>query len=175
MTEAAIKYLADKEWSMGNGQCPECYGVPASWHGHPCYMTTDTIGHKTDCSLAASLESLGQAPLMLGSYQSNAEFEHFITDGGFSSTRPKTADGCPKWRAMRDKQSVMILGGSMREKVGLIMLEELQRMYPAPLEVFELDAHEPQELRYALPDKQPLHPYGPVHRRGKGKVRKYGH
>ncbi len=60
--QKARAWLKRKEWSMGNGQCPECFGVPPSWLGHPCYLTPDTIGHKFNCALAAVLKD----PIMLG-------------------------------------------------------------------------------------------------------------
>lgn len=66
----STEYLKKHEWSMGNGQCPECCGVPASWHGHPCHMTAETIGHEADCSLAAALRDAGETPLMKGSASS---------------------------------------------------------------------------------------------------------
>ncbi len=53
-----LDYLKGKEWSMGNGQCPECYGVPDSWLGHPCHPTKDTLGHESDCVLASSIKQL---------------------------------------------------------------------------------------------------------------------
>lgn len=102
---SAVKYLQDKEWSMGNGQCPECCGAPDSWHGHPCHMTTESIGHELDCSLAASLSDLGVTPLMKGEYISDVEYEHYITDSGCFSTRPKTKDGCAKWKAYSEKMN----------------------------------------------------------------------
>ena len=103
MGNEAVKYLLKKEWSMGNGQCPDCYGVPARWHGHPLHLTSETIGHKKDCPLAASLVALGQTPLMIGDFKTALVYESYITDGGFLSTRPKTPDGCPKIRAMNEK------------------------------------------------------------------------
>lgn len=81
------------EWSMGNGQCPECCGVPASWHGQPGHMTTDTIGHEAECPLAAALRDAGETPLMKGDFTSNVEFEHYISESGFFGTRPKTEHG----------------------------------------------------------------------------------
>ena len=96
---AALQYLKSLEWSMGNGQCPDCCGVPASWHGHPLHMTTENIGHGATCALAASLMALGEKPLMQGEFNSDAEFEHFISAGGFYGTRPKTADGCQRYEA----------------------------------------------------------------------------
>lgn len=96
-------YLRKREWSMGNGQCPECCGVPPSWHGHPCHMTTDTIGHERDCDLAAALVAAGEVPLYIGDFRSDVEFESFISEDGFFGTRPKTSDGCPRYRAYAEK------------------------------------------------------------------------
>ena len=89
-------YLKRQEWSMGNGQCPECCGVPASWHGHPCHMTADTIGHELDCPLADAMAELGMRPLYVGEYKSADQFETYISDSGIIGTRPKTAEGCSR-------------------------------------------------------------------------------
>ncbi len=42
------------EWSMGNGQCPCCYGNKPNkgWW-------TDTVGHKKECSLAGTMDKAG--------------------------------------------------------------------------------------------------------------------
>lgn len=64
----ALSYLQRKEWSMGNGQCPDCYGVSTEWLGHPLYMTADSIGHKQGCPMAAAIAELGVAPVMIGSF-----------------------------------------------------------------------------------------------------------
>lgn len=56
-----VKYLRDKEWSMGHGQCPECCGgQPDKWFPHPCYDSKDEEGHQPDCKLAKSLEDVGE-------------------------------------------------------------------------------------------------------------------
>lgn len=65
---SCLNYLKKLEWSMGNGQCPECCGVPPSWYGHPCHRTYGSIGHHKGCKLAASLKELGDSPLMMGEY-----------------------------------------------------------------------------------------------------------
>ena len=101
--QEATRYLKKREWSMGNGQCPDCEGVPASWHGHPLHMKTDSIGHEAGCKLAAALRELGQKPLMKGEFTSDVEYENYISDKGFYGTRPKTADGCPRYRAAAAK------------------------------------------------------------------------
>lgn len=98
---AAAEYLLKREWSMGNGQCPDCCGSPPKWHGHPLFPTANLIGHRLDCPLAASLRDLGETPLMLGGYHSDVVYESYINDGGFLATRPKTEHGCPKLRKMQ--------------------------------------------------------------------------
>lgn len=70
---AALSYLQRKEWSMGNGQCPDCYGVSPKWLGHPLYMTADSIGHKQGCPLATVIASLSATPVMIGSFVPTAE------------------------------------------------------------------------------------------------------
>ncbi len=87
----AIKFLRDKEWSMGNGQCPECCGVPESWIGHPLYLDATRVGHRKGCSLAKALAALGEVPLMVGQSKRADVHETFWTPEGFLSTRPKAA------------------------------------------------------------------------------------
>ncbi len=54
----AIKYLRKKEWSMGNGQCPECC---ACHSGNPGWVRDcDHLGHNRSCKLAKSLVALGE-------------------------------------------------------------------------------------------------------------------
>lgn len=66
-------------------------------------MKAESIGHKHDCSLAASLQDLGIKPLIQRGYISNVEYEHYISDNGFYGTRPKTKDGCPKIKAESER------------------------------------------------------------------------
>jgi hypothetical protein len=94
------KLLKDKEWSMGNGQCPECYGVPEDWIGHPLYLNSKNIGHKADCILAKSMQDVGLKPLYIGKSKIKKEYETYIDDMGIYSTRPKTKEGCPKLKEM---------------------------------------------------------------------------
>lgn len=70
----AIDYLRSKEWSMGNGQCPECHGTHEGWFPHPCYMTPDTIGHKTDCPLANAIKDGGGRVLFIGDFKSDKKY-----------------------------------------------------------------------------------------------------
>lgn len=92
----SLKYLKNKEWSMGNGQCPECHGVSQEWLGHPLHLNSKNIGHKSDCLLANSLKELGDSPIFIGDYISKDEYENWIDDNGFYGTRIKTINGCPK-------------------------------------------------------------------------------
>ncbi len=66
-------------------------------------MTTETIGHDANCSLAAALRDAGGTPLMKGDFTSEVEFEHFISESGLFGTRPKTKDGCPRYRAYAEE------------------------------------------------------------------------
>lgn len=100
---SVVKYLKKQEWSMGNGQCPECCGVSPDWIGHPLHLDGNTIGHENGCQLAQSLASLGVEPLMKGDFISDTVYECYITEDGFFSTRPKTKDGCPKIAAENKK------------------------------------------------------------------------
>jgi hypothetical protein len=58
MVKNLTLYLKSKEWSLGNGQCPECYGNKPR---HKWW--TDTVGHKRDCVLAKSLEEIKIKPV----------------------------------------------------------------------------------------------------------------
>lgn len=70
VTSPAIAYLRRDEWTMGNGQCGECYGVSdrfaagCSSHrerfGSAFIYDRETPGHIRGCALAIALESLGQ-------------------------------------------------------------------------------------------------------------------
>ena len=82
----ALKYLKNKEWSMGNGQCPECCGVPSSWHGNPTHLTAETIGHEKGCLLAASIRDIGGETLMVGDFD-GPDYETYWNDNGLLSTR----------------------------------------------------------------------------------------
>lgn len=57
ISEDIKKEFLEAEWSMGNGQCPECYGLSPNkyWYYGRDYET----GHKKDCLLMKSLQQLG--------------------------------------------------------------------------------------------------------------------
>lgn len=57
-------YLDKHEWSMGNGQCPCCFGLSPGdfW---PSFGIT-IIGHKQGCSLAKQIEDIGGSPIYQG-------------------------------------------------------------------------------------------------------------
>ncbi len=82
----AVDYLLEREWSMGNGQCPECCGVPPSWHGHPLHLTANTIGHEYGCKIAAALMECGEKPLMKGEF-TGPDYEVYWTSKGFLATK----------------------------------------------------------------------------------------
>lgn len=87
---SALKYLLSKEWGMGNGQCPECFGVPEEGHGrHPAHYSAEFIGHDLDCMLAKSIKELGGHPLFQGGYKSDVIYESYWTDSGLLSTRER--------------------------------------------------------------------------------------
>lgn len=82
---SALSYLLKREWSMGNGQCPDCCGVPASWHGHILHLTTRTIGHRNGCALAAAIKDAGGKPLFMGQFKSELQYEQcMIPNGGLN-------------------------------------------------------------------------------------------
>jgi len=72
-----IKYLKSKEWSMGNGQCPECCGNKPrmGWW-------TKTVGHKKDCLFAKMLEEVKVKPIYerLNHSKERRKFEKFGRD-----------------------------------------------------------------------------------------------
>lgn len=57
-----VEYLRKQEWSMGNGQCPECKGhnPDGRWDGHPCAPKREMHGHEPDCLLYKALLSTGE-------------------------------------------------------------------------------------------------------------------
>ena len=64
-----VEYLRNREWSMGNGQCPECCGHPLEWIGHPCCSGAylEKLGHTDECPWAKMLEEVGEKVLRQGS------------------------------------------------------------------------------------------------------------
>lgn len=87
---SALKFLLAKEWSMGNGQCPECCGVPEDWIGHPCHLDSTKIGHEPDCELAAAIKDAGGAPLMMGESKRADTYRIATSPQGFLVTEPVT-------------------------------------------------------------------------------------
>lgn len=117
--EKTGSYLVKKEWSMGNGQCPECCGVPPRWHGRWGYFNTDTIGHKQSCMLAAALRELRHTPLILGHYESDREFERFL-ENGFFGVREKTEDGCEAYLEWENQNIPKLPQFSLEEAIQVI-------------------------------------------------------
>ena len=86
------KYLLEQEWSMGNGQCPDCCGNTESWLGHPLFLTSEKLGHEKNCPLAEAMVSAGLKPLYQGKSKLKGEYEMYINEGGIFSTRPKNPE-----------------------------------------------------------------------------------
>ena len=59
----ALDYLLKREWSVGNGQCPACFGMNPVFLS---YHEPSEIGHKPGCGHAAAIKALGGNPMMLG-------------------------------------------------------------------------------------------------------------
>jgi len=98
--KTTIEYFFKREWSMGNGQCPDCCGSPPDWIGHPCHPTAKTIGHEKDCPLAACLKELGDKPIFIGEFNGYAEGDimyekHYDENNRFSHTRVKKQKSKP--------------------------------------------------------------------------------
>lgn len=101
---SSLKYLLKREWSMGNGQCPDCYGVPESWHGHPLHKEANTIGHTDKCALAAAIADAGGKPLYIGDFKTEVEWESCLVPMGgmlIHSTQIKGSN--PEHRALMIK------------------------------------------------------------------------
>ena len=101
---SSLKYLLKREWSMGNGQCPDCCGVPKSWLGHPLYLDGSGIGHEPKCSLAAAIAGAGGKPLYIGKFKPKIQYETCLVSAGelnpgmfFHSTQVKGSN--PEARA----------------------------------------------------------------------------
>lgn len=65
---AAYEFLRKDEWTMGNGQCPDCFGkAPGKWYrapggfrpAHPLAPTPGHEGHAPGCPRAAAIVELG--------------------------------------------------------------------------------------------------------------------
>lgn len=52
------KYFKRIEYSMGNGQCPECDGLDPN----KAWLTILSTGHSTDCELAKCMTVVGSNP-----------------------------------------------------------------------------------------------------------------
>tara|TARA_R110002126_G_scaffold182843_3_gene331464 strand:- start:2353 stop:2646 length:294 start_codon:yes stop_codon:yes gene_type:complete len=62
--DAAIKYLRDKEWSMGHGQCDDCCGLSPNKYWH--LTCGDKQGHKLHCEFAKVLIDMGEKVFFIG-------------------------------------------------------------------------------------------------------------
>lgn len=85
--KTTLKYLLDKEWSMGNGQCPECCGVSEKWLGHFNHLDSTKLGHEKDCVIADMLIEHGIKPLFIGKSKLKQKYEIYVTDNGFVGVR----------------------------------------------------------------------------------------
>jgi len=45
-----------KEWSLGNGQCPDCHGCKPGFRA-------DIVGHELNCQLAELMKIAGLSPV----------------------------------------------------------------------------------------------------------------
>ena len=129
-----IESLRALEWSTGNGQCPECCGVPERWYGHPCFLDPQKIGHELDCSIAQAIKENGESPLMKGDFKSDKKFEHYISEDGFFGMREKTKNGCERIKAFEERlnKKIYALIADFVERIdhGAYMEFEL---HPGPL------------------------------------------
>jgi hypothetical protein len=59
----ALAMLQVDEWTMGNGQCPDCHGMgpPMLWGN--VWKESD-LGHTPGCARATAMTELGGSPLM---------------------------------------------------------------------------------------------------------------
>jgi len=85
---------------MGNGQCPDCYGVPESWLGHPLYLNGAGIGHEPKCALAAAIADAGGKPLYIGEFKPKVEYETCLVPmGGMNIYSTQIKGSNPEARA----------------------------------------------------------------------------
>jgi hypothetical protein len=64
-SESAQKYLLINQWSMGGGQCPQCYGFNPAWNNYGINAPIQAVGHKPDCLLAAAMTDVGLDPVYI--------------------------------------------------------------------------------------------------------------
>jgi hypothetical protein len=69
--------LKEKEWSMGNGQCPSCGGLAPGWYKKDGFSSDirdpKMIGHRKFCILARMLKDYGGTPIILGKFAPTTE------------------------------------------------------------------------------------------------------
>lgn len=112
---SAVTYLRSKEWSMGNGQCPECCGAHAGWYGHPCHLEEASIGHKVDCSLAASLKSLAENVLYLGTFIATPEKKKEVEDA--REARRNSPEGIAARKVWNELDDLLIVGAMTKNSI----------------------------------------------------------
>lgn len=71
----SIKYLEEREWSLGNGQCDECNGLGPKFYGH---HEAKELGHERSCKFAKLLVDLGAFPIYKGAYPKTPEGEAYV-------------------------------------------------------------------------------------------------
>ena len=57
-----LEYLEKREWSMGNGQCPDCCGASPSFLGGVAlggWHRLEEIGHEPNCYLMDAIVAAG--------------------------------------------------------------------------------------------------------------------
>ena len=73
---SALEFLLKDEWTMGNGQCPDCCGnKPGAWAPHPCVPDKTYEGHRSDCQRALSIIELGGKVIFATNSQTQAARE----------------------------------------------------------------------------------------------------
>lgn len=75
--ERILSNLQRHEWTMGNGQCRECCGVPPKWYGYSCYMEKERIGHSLNCSVGFNIRELGGITWFKGEFKPTKEQQAF--------------------------------------------------------------------------------------------------
>lgn len=118
---STLEYLQGKEWSMGNGQCPDCGGVPSSWYGHPLYLNPKNIGHKKGCKLALAISGADGVPLYQGEFKTADERESCLVPmGGMNILSTQIKGSNPEHRALYEQHNA-----HMRSRMDKIFLDAM--------------------------------------------------
>ena len=123
-----IDYLQAREWSMGNGQCPDCCGLSLDWLRHFTYLPDRRAGHKLDCKLAGALREAGVEPMLEG------DVERDLLDGDGCECDRLTGDESAD-RQTHVEEAIRRMMEQGRDHATLDAGYDIPRIFPDPATV----------------------------------------